>query len=352
MIHPLSHYLTKPGWRNLPALALLAVIGALIIYHGGSGTRVNARATTQLVVYAFSTQEDVLTQAIFPAFEQKWEAETGQELSIEGVFGPSGTLAGQINLGAPADVAIFSNARQVMWLKIGRRVRMESEPVLIGTTPMIIVTRLGNPFDISEFADLAQPGLRLIHANPRSSGAGEWAVLAEYGSAYLASGSQIEAERHLKGIWHNVRLLTSSAQAAMALFELGAGDAFVTYEQDAKFALARGIPLEIVIPPRTIVAKHLAVIIDNNLTPAERPVAKAFVQYLQSDSGQGIFQRYYQRPVGHHSAAFQKLLQPFTVEDLGGWNLAYDELILSLWQEEIEPGLELQDVSVMLEPRE
>jgi len=36
------------------------------------------------------------------------------------------------------------------------------------------------------------------------------------------------------------------------------------------------------------------------------------------------------------------------VEDIGGWDQAYDGLILSLWQEEIEPTLDLQEVSELL----
>ena len=56
------------------------------------------------MVYAFSTQEEVLSQRVFPVFERRWETETGRELTIEAVFGPSGTLARQIVLGAPADV--------------------------------------------------------------------------------------------------------------------------------------------------------------------------------------------------------------------------------------------------------
>ena len=114
--------------------------------------------------------------------EEAWEAETGRDLTIEGVFVPSGTLAGQINLGAPADVAMLSNEQHVNWLKIGRRVRRETQPIVVSTTPMVIVVRPENPLGIAEFSDLAQPDLKLLHADPRSSGAGDWAVLAEYGS--------------------------------------------------------------------------------------------------------------------------------------------------------------------------
>ena len=107
----------------------------------------------------------------------------------------------------------------------------------------------------------------MLHADPRSSGAGQWAVLAEYGSALRDPGDHADSQTmQLLGIWRNVRLLGASARATMTLFELGAGDAFVTYEHDALLAQARGVSLEIVVPSHTIVAQHVAVIVDDNVT--------------------------------------------------------------------------------------
>jgi ABC-type sulfate transport system substrate-binding protein len=348
MQRSIIRYAKGTDWRHRASWILGAALVIIVVYYGGLAILANAHAPVRLVVYAFSTQEEVLTQGIFPSFEAEWEAETGREVTIEGVFGPSGTLAGQINLGAPADVAVFSNAQHVSWLKVGRQVRRENEPSVIARTPMVIVTRTGNPLGIAEFPDLARPGLRLLHADPRSSGAGDWAVLAEYGSALLESGDQIAAQSQLQAIWRNVRLLGPSARATLTLFELGAGDALVTYEQDARLAMERGAELQIVTPPRTIVAHHVAVVIDRNVTPAERPVAQAFVNFLLSDAGQQILSQYHLRPVDQDGDVFPKLLQPFTVEDLGGWSRAYTDLVEVLWEKEIEPRLELKPGPTLL----
>lgn len=334
--------------RHLVSWSLGVVLLIIIAFYGGRAILVNAHGPVRLVVYAFSTQEEVLTQGIFPAFEQVWETETGRNLTIEGVFGPSGTLAGQINLGAPADVALLSNEQHVNWLKLGRRVQWETQPVVVSYTPMVIVTRPGNPARINDFGDLAQPDLRLLHADPRSSGAGDWAVLAEYGSTLLETGHQAAAQAQLKAIWQNVRLLGPSARATLTLFELGAGDALVTYEQDARLALARDVPLEIVVPPRTIIAQHVVVIVDDNVTPAERSVARDFVKFLLSDTGQQIFTRYHLRPVNLEEETFPALGQPFTVETLGGWSQAYADLVEILWQTEIEPRLDLESTGPRL----
>jgi ABC-type sulfate transport system substrate-binding protein len=260
-------------------------------------------------------------------------------------------------LGAPADVALFSNAQHVTHLKVGRRVRVNNQPVVVGHTPMVIVTRAGNPAGITGFPNLAQPGLRLLHADPRTSGAGQWAVLAEYGSALPEAGGSAaalrlrsgQAEAQLQAIWHNVRLLAASARATMTLFELGAGDAFVTYEQDALLTQERGVPLEIVVPEHTIVAQHVAVIVDDNVTPGDLPMARAFVRFLLSDAGQQAFERYHMRPVDLESKRFPKVAQPFTVADLGGWSRAYVEVVETLWQTRIEPRLDLEPAPRLLD---
>jgi len=327
---------TQTGWVLGIALLALSILYALRAYLAPSG------APVRLVVYAFSTQEEGLTQHLFPAFERAWEAETGRDLTIEGVFGASGTLAGQINLGAPADIAVFSNAEHVNWLKLGKRVRRDSEPVIIGCTPLIIAVRPGNPLGMASYADLAQLGLSLLHADPRSSGAGEWGVLAEYGSAFLSSGDRSAAQRQLKAIWQNVWLLAPSARAAMTLFELGAGDALVTYEQDALRAQERGVDLEIVIPARTVVAQHAAVVVDDNVTRAERPAVEALVAYLIGDAGQEILIESRMRPPDCRGGGFAPLVQPFTADDLGGWSAARLQLVEGLWQSEIEPSLHLE----------
>jgi ABC-type sulfate transport system substrate-binding protein len=347
MKHLIIRCIRDRDWRCRAGSTLgLALLIAVVIY--GRVVLSGSPTPARMVVYAFSTQEEVLTQSIFPAFEEAWEAETGQDLTIEGVFGPSGTLAGQINLGAPADVALFSNAQHVTHLKVGRRVRVDNQPVVVSHTPMVIVTRPGNPLGINAYADLSQPGLRLLHADPRTSGAGQWAILAEYGSALQEPGAEAAAEAQLKAIWMNVRLLGASARATMTLFELGAGDAFVTYEHDALLARERGTSLEIVVPPRTIVSQQVAVIVDDNVLPGEIPMVQAFVQFLLSDAGQQAFSRYHLRPANLEGEQFPEIGQPLMLDDLGGWSRAYAQLVEGLWQTEIAPRVHLEATSTVL----
>jgi len=64
----------------------------------------------------------------------------------------------------------------------------------------------------------------------------------------------------------------SSAREARTQFELGNGDALVTYELDGllmKLGNAK-VDAEIVIPEATIFSEHPAVVIDQNVSAADR----------------------------------------------------------------------------------
>ncbi|MFO7585920.1 MAG: extracellular solute-binding protein [Anaerolineales bacterium] len=296
------------------------------------------RTPVRLVVYASSVQQEALIQGIFPAFKDKWEAATGRDLVLEGVFDSSESLARQINLGAPADVAIFTHTQPVTTLRFGKKIDRNVQPIIIGCTPMIIVTRPGNPKNIAELSDLSHPDLNLIHADPSDSGFGQWALLAEYGSAFVESQDAQIAEQKLMGIWRNVRVMTPSARTAMTLFELGAGDALVTCEQDARLAIDRGADLEIVVPTTTVFAQPVAILIDSNISCNEREAAGAFLEFLISDEARQIFASYYLYGTGEICQVFPGIANTFTVDDMGGWN----EVFRNIWQKKIEPFLDVE----------
>lgn len=332
----------NPGKKLvLPAAYVLIIISLLVlIFFTIKSMATRADAPVHLVVYAYSTMEEVMQQAIFPEFKEQWKSENGAELTIDGIYGPSETIAGQVNLGAPADVVLLSNVHHLNWLKAGRLIAPDSQPQILTQTPMVIITRPDNPFGISSYADLAQPGLHLLHPDPATSGAGQWAALAEYGSALLKSGDAEAAREQFISTWENVNVLSSSARSTLILFEMGAGDALVTYEQDARLAQDRGLDMEIVIPESTIIAQPVAAVIGRNIKHSEAEAVESFVDFLFSEKGQQILVSYGFRPVQLQDESFPPLGQTFTIDDLGGWPNAYRQVLEEIWQAEIEPMLE------------
>jgi sulfate/thiosulfate-binding protein len=298
-----------------------------------------------IVVYGFSVQEEVMTEEILPAFETHWREQTGQEVTFQSVFTGSEQIAEAIIGGARADVALLSNEQHAVWLRINDYVETDWHTLphqgTISRSPIVIVVRPGNPLGIKDWADLTSPGVRLIHADPHTSGGAQWALLAEYGSAMLLKGGDKEmAGEQVRDIWTNVIATPASSREALRQFVFGTGDALVTYEQDALLAQARGATLEIVVPDSTFVSEHAAVIVDRNVKPWEREAVEAFVDFLWSEEAQRMFTSYYFRAVTDEAlneavSEFSSIQRPFTVQDLGGWGRAYPEIIQGVWTEQL-----------------
>lgn len=305
-----------------------------------------------LVIYGFSILEEVFTAGILPAFQARWREQTGQEVRFYTSFSGSGTVTNQIRFGAPADIAVLSHTLDAYRLKEAGLIQHDwtDSPYngIINRTPIILIVRPGNPKGLSSFKTLRRPGIGIVHPDPQTSGGALWALLAEYGAFALPEGGSAEkAYAGMVDLWGNVIVLGSSARAARTQFEMGFGDVLITYEQEAVKDLARGeFRHEMSVPEWTIYSEHPAVIIDRNVTSEERPLVKAFLEFLWMEEAQRIFVEYGFRSVTDprldaENRFFSEVPHSFTVDDLGGWRRAYDEIVEGLWRnrvlEEVRP---------------
>jgi len=138
----------------------------------------NKRLQT-IVLYGFSILESVITESIFPIFQKKWRAQTGQEIEMIGSFAGSGTITNQLIMGVPAELAILSTELDAKRLVKAGTLHTETWKQLphggvINRTPFVIVVRPGNPKKIHDFSDLARPGIHIVHPDPLTSGAANW----------------------------------------------------------------------------------------------------------------------------------------------------------------------------------
>jgi sulfate transport system substrate-binding protein len=304
-----------------------------------------------ITVYGFSVMKESLEKAIFPAFAAKWKQEHGEDVHFVSSFAGSETVTNQILQGVPADVAILSIERDVDRLQQGGAVTSDWRSLpnhgIVNKTPFVILVPRGNPNGIQDFADLAKPGIKLIHPDPVSSGGAQWSVLAIYGSELKKSEAQTggrdeaRAVKTLRDIWHNVIATPGSAREARTLFETGHGNALVTYELEGLLMKQAGAAIDIVVPEATIFSEHPAVIIDRNVKQQERPLIEAFIAYLWSEEAQRAFVQYHFRSATNESLndankEFAVIKMPFTVEYLGGWAKAYPEIIEHVWREQVQ----------------
>lgn len=327
-----------PLYRQLRGWLLAVIFTALGVYVVWPWL-VKGPHTRTIVFFGFSILGEAMSQAVFPAFRDEWKARTGEEVEFISSFAGSGTVTNQILMGVPAEVALLSlelDAHRIAdahiippedWHRLPQR-------GVVNRTPFVILVRQGNPKNIRDFADLARPGIGVVHPDPFTSGGANWAILAEYGSAARGPGGKAAGEQLLLGIWRNVVAQAASARSARTQFENGFGDALITYEQEAIWDRQHGkLKAEIVWPRSTVLSEHTLVVIDRNVAPKNRDLVEAFVDFLWSERAQRLFATSGFRSVDDRlNADFQKIGDAFSVDDFGGWKEAKREIIEAVWK--------------------
>ena len=331
-------------------LILAAISGCLPkpMSEGGGGG-------VNITLYGFSIMKEPLEKAIYPAFAAKAKREHNLDIHFTSSFAGSETVTNQILQGVKAEIAILSIERDAYRLKQAGLVTSDWHQLpqqgIVNKTPFVILVRKGNPKGIHDFSDLAKPGIRLIHPDPISSGGAQWSILAIYGSELVKSRNlttepdRVRALQLLQGIWRNVMSTPASAREARTTFELGNGDALVTYELDA-LMMKQGnskADAEIVVPEATILSEHPAVVIDRNVPAVDRQVIDAFMQYLWSDEAQRAFVKFNFRSatndvLNQENKELATIKDPFTVNDplIGGWARAYPEIIEGVFRDQVQ----------------
>jgi sulfate/thiosulfate transport system substrate-binding protein len=332
------------------ARTILALSFALVLIFEASACRRKSDVAKEatITVYGFSVVKEPLEGEIFPAYQKLWFEKTGQQLTFTPSYAGSELVTNQIISGVEADVAILAierNADRLVEAGVTKH-KWRSLPYggIVNKTPMVILVRQGNPKRIRDFSDLAKPGVKLIHCDPISSGAGQWSLLAVYGSELIKSERRTgrrdkkRAFEVLQNVWKNVITRPLSAREARTQFERREGDALITYELEALQLLEKKQGDVMIVPPATIFSEHPVVIIDDHLPAAKFAIVELFVRYLWERPAQEAWVRSRFRSVTDESmnAKFSKIEMPFYVKDLGGWEHAYPEIVDGVWKREIQ----------------
>src|SRR5262245_14416158 len=316
-------YQAQDHFRKL-ARPIIAGCLAMLLIFGPSGCRRKSAADREatITIYGFSVVKEGLETSILPDYQREWEKKTGQRLTFDSSYAGYEIVTNQIVAGAEADVAILAIERNADRLVRPDVTNSEWRKLpyggILNKTPMVIVVRSGNPKRIRDFSDLAKPGVGLIHCDPASSGAGQWSLLAIYGSELIKSERRtgVRDERKafelLRSVWKNVRATTPSAREARTQFERGEGDALITYELDAMQLRDKKFPVEIVIPKATIFSEHPVVIIDHAMSPSKYAMVELFVRSLwEPDAQQAWIKSHFGSVKDEYlDAKFTKIVMP------------------------------------------
>ncbi len=270
------------------------------------------------------------------AFAAEWKARTGEVVTINQSHGGSGKQARAVIDGLDADVVtlalagdidqIAKNTRKlpVDWAK---RLPHNSVPY---TSTIVFIVRKGNPKAIKDWGDLAKDGVAVITPNPKTSGGARWNYLAAWAWAAKAfGGDEVKVKQYVADVYRNVPVLDTGARGSTTTFaQRGIGDVFISWENEAFLVLKEFSEdaFEIVVPSISIKAEPPVALVDENAKAKDNTeVAKAYLEYLYSPTGQRLAARHFFRPVDEASAdpadlaRFPKLELVSIDQDFGGW---------------------------------
>ena len=271
------------------------------------------------------------------AFAQHWKQKSGKNVSIRQSHGGSGKQARTVIDGLPADVVtlalgydIDALATQGKLLPSNWQSRLphNSSPY---TSTIVFLVRTGNPKKIRDWNDLARPGISVITPNPKTSGGARWNYLAAWAWALKQpGGSPATAEQYIGKLFKNVPVLDTGARGALTTFaQRGIGDVLISWENEALLAsreLGKG-KFEIVVPSISILAEPPVAVVDKvAIRRGTADVARAYLEYLYSKTGQEIVAKHYYRPrdpeiAAKYASVFPKI-NLVTIADFGGWQKA------------------------------
>jgi sulfate/thiosulfate transport system substrate-binding protein len=305
------------------------LLGSLILAIAGF----SAHAQTLLNVSYDPTRE--LYRDFNAEFVKHWKQTTGDTVSIRMSHGGSGAQARAVIDGLKAHVVTLALESDIDAIaKTGKiapdwkkRIAHNSAPY---TSTVVFVVRRGNPKGIKDWDDLVKPDVKVVTANPKTSGGARWNYLAAWAHAHAKFGGDQQKIRDFVGtMYRNVPVLDSGARGSTTTFvQRGIGDVLIAWENEAFLALEEmaADKLEIVVPKISIKAEPSVALVDGNLDDKTRKAATAYLEFLLSDVGQKIAAKHYYRPVNPKAADPQDMkrfheLKLVAIEDpmFGGW---------------------------------
>ena len=290
----------------------------------------------KLTLAGYTTPREAYGE-IIPLFQAYWKEKTGQTVTFEESYQGSGAQSRAVVEGFEADVVALSLEADIIRIEKAGLITHDwrSKPYggMVSTSVVAFAVREGNPKNIQDWADLAQPDLEILTPNPKTSGGAMWNVLALYGAAKRGhvdgfTADDAGAQDFLLTVLQNVSIMDKAARESITTFEKGVGDVAITYENEVLVGQKAGINYELVLPSSTIQIDNPLAVVDTYADKhGTREVAEAFVEFLFTPAAQQIFAKHGLRsPDPEVAKATAEQYPPiedlFTIDHFGGWKEA------------------------------
>jgi sulfate/thiosulfate transport system substrate-binding protein len=322
--------------RKILTRSLLFVLVLTGCSMGNSANPAEAPSTgneVNLTLAGYTTPREAYGE-IIPLFVEYWKQKTGQTVTFEESYQGSGAQSRAVAEGFEADVVALSLEADITRIEKAGLITHDwrSEPFggMVSTSVVAFAVREGNPKNIKDWVDLAQPDLEILTPNPKTSGGAMWNVLALYGAAKRGhvenfSADDAGAQDFLLAVLKNVSVMDKGARESITNFEKGVGDVAITYENEVLVGQQAGVNYELILPSSTIRIDNPVAIVDTYVDKhGTREVAEAFVDFLFTKEAQEIFAKHGLRSPDPEVAKatsdqYPPIADLFTIDEFGGW---------------------------------
>jgi sulfate/thiosulfate transport system substrate-binding protein len=289
----------------------------------------NSDNITELTLVSFAVTRSAHA-AIMPKFAAKWKQETGQTVRFVQGYGGSGAQTRAVLDGLEADIVHLALGLDLKKIEKAGLINpgWEKEAPnnsIVSKSVAALITRPGNPKNITSWNDLARPDVQWVTADPKTSGIARWNFMTLWHNAIQSGKTTAQAQTFMAQAFQNVPVLPRDAREANdAFLNQNQGDALINYENEILLALSRGQKANYTIPDVNISIENPIAVVDKNVDKnGHRKVAEAYLQYLFTPEAQAEFVKAGFRPIiPTVPTKFPPVKTLGTIQDYGGWDKA------------------------------
>lgn len=292
---------------------------------------VNAQKPLEITLVSYAVTQGAYSK-IIPQFVADWKKKTGQDVVFRQSYGGSGSQTRAVIDGLEADIVALALAGDTAKIQQAGLINAGWEKeapnnAIVTKSVVAFVTRPGKP-QIKSWSQLADPKIKVITANPKTSGGAKWNFLALWSSIIFKGGTEAQAKTFVDKVYNSVPVLPKDARESTDVFiKQGQGDVLLNYENEAILARQKGAKDPYFVPTDVNISidNPIAVVDKNVDKHGTRKVAEAFVKFTFTPQAQREYAKVGFRPTNaqvakEFSAQFPAVKKLVTVNDLGGWS--------------------------------
>lgn len=277
------------------AIPLLVILVAGVAVSGASARK----ADTKLGLVGYAVPREALGAII-----KEWQkTPEGKDVSFSQSYGASGDQARAVVNGLRTDIVQLSTGLDVDVIVKGGLIdanwSKQSYNGIVSNSVVVFAVRPGNPKQIKKWEDLIKPGVEVITANPFTSGAAKWNILAAYGSQKKQGKTEKQSVDFIGKLFKNVVVQAKSGRDATNAFLSGKGDVLIAYENEALLSRKSGTDIQFYIPKQTMLIETPIAVLKNS---ENKDKANQFIRFTKTVAAQRIWAEHGFRPVNKQVA--------------------------------------------------